>query len=78
MGRCFSGTPCLRCDGALHVACHAGGEKQIKVDQTTRPKIDVAFQSLGIFKFDGTAEVEITNTDTDGYVLLDAVQFVPQ
>lgn len=60
---------------AIH---HAGGKKQIVVDQTKRPKIDGVFQSLGIFKFDGNAEVEITNTDTDGYVILDAVQFVPQ
>lgn len=57
---------------------HAGGEKQIKVDQTKRPTINGVFHSLGIFKFDGTAEVEITNADTDGYVILDAVQFVPQ
>ena len=57
---------------------HTDGKEQIKVNQTIRPNLDGVFQPLGVFEFDGSAEVEITNADTDGYVILDAVQFVPQ
>ncbi len=35
------------------------------------------FNSLGEYLFGETAVVEISNKDTDGYVILDAVQIIP-
>lgn len=55
----------------------AGGEKLLRVNQKKRPGTDGVFISLGEFPFDGTAVVEISNEGTDGYVLIDAVQFLP-
>ena len=50
------------------------------VDETKKPGHDGAFVSLGVFEFgaDQPAEVSITNADTQGYVSVDAVQFLPQ
>ena len=47
--------------------------------QTTRinQKTGGEFRSVGEFAFDGTATVEISNAGTDGYVIADAVQFLP-
>ncbi len=57
---------------------HADGETHATIDQQTKPPIDGAFVSLGTFTFDKTAIVEIHTTGTQGYVIADAVQFLPQ
>lgn len=60
------------------VTIHASsGKKTIHLDQKKSPSIGDTFESLGVFALDSTAVVEISNRDTDGYVLVDAVQFVP-
>jgi hypothetical protein len=57
----------------------AEGEKTVLVDQTRAPKVDGLFRLLGKFKFEaGTSgTVTISNKDTTGYVLVDAVRLVP-
>ena len=57
---------------------HAGGTKKIAVDQRA-PKIDDLFVSLGTFDFtpDKPATVTVSNAGTDGYVIIDAVQWLP-
>ncbi len=56
---------------------HAGGESTVSLNQRKRPS-DGAFSSIGKFDFTvGTAEIEISNLDTDGHVIADAVQLLP-
>lgn len=59
---------------------HAGGATTVKVNQRQRPPIDRLFKSVGVFVFKaGSAHmIEISNVGTDGYVILDAVQLVPE
>jgi len=54
----------------------AGGAKCVRIDQRAKPPIDGVLISLGTFKLDGKSAVVISNTGTDGYVVVDAVQFV--
>ncbi|HIA47653.1 MAG TPA: FAD-dependent oxidoreductase, partial [Candidatus Hydrogenedentes bacterium] len=55
---------------------HAGGESTLYINQRKKPDHGV-FGSVGSFEFDrGETWVEITNTNTDGYVLVDALQFL--
>lgn len=58
---------------------HAEGEAARLVDQTKRPAIDGLFHSLGVFPFatGKAAAVVVRNAGTDGYVIADAVRFVP-
>jgi hypothetical protein len=56
----------------------AEGDRTVKVNQRQAPK-DNQSASLGVFAF-GVGEtgwVEIRNDDTDGFVIADAVQFLP-
>ncbi len=57
---------------------HADGEASIVVDQTKQAPILTMLKSLGRFKFtkDQPVVVEISNTDADGYVIVDAIQIV--
>jgi len=56
---------------------HAGGKKTVKVNQQ-KPEIEDLFISLGTFDFaPGKASVTVFNTGTDGYVIIDAVQWLP-
>ncbi|MFH1268422.1 MAG: FAD-dependent oxidoreductase [Planctomycetota bacterium] len=62
------------------VTIHAsGGPETVRINQRVEPPIDGMFLSLGTFHFDagGTARVEITNAGTDGYVVVDAMQWLP-
>ncbi|MFT4549453.1 MAG: hypothetical protein ACI9MB_003427, partial [Verrucomicrobiales bacterium] len=58
---------------------HAGGEKLVHVNQRKAPPISGSWISVGSFEFKkGKAgAVEISNAGADGYVVLDAVQFLP-
>lgn len=58
---------------------HAAGESTVKVNEQLIPPIDRIFVSLGRFRFDSGREaaVSITNSGADGYVVVDAIQFVP-
>jgi Protein of unknown function (DUF1553)/Protein of unknown function (DUF1549)/Planctomycete cytochrome C len=55
------------------------GEKTILVDQSKPPSIDGQFCSVGTYRFEAGASgsVVISNTGTTGYVIVDAVRFVP-
>ncbi len=57
---------------------HSGGSRNVRINQRVIPSINKLFVSLGAFLFDAAkpAVVEVTNGDTDGYVVIDAVQFV--
>ena len=56
----------------------SGGQKKIIVNEQKKAPIDGFMISLGKFHFDAgqDAVVEITNDDTDGYVIVDAVQWL--
>ena len=56
---------------------HAKGTATVKVNQQ-KPAIDGLFVSVGTFDFaPGKASVTISNAGTDGYVIIDAVQWLP-
>ena len=47
------------------------------VNQRQTPAIDKLFTRIGTFNFDdGRATIVISNDDTDGYVVADAVQLL--
>jgi hypothetical protein len=58
----------------------AAGKKVVPVDQRKSPAGDGLFHSLGVFEFtaDSPATVTITNAGSDGYVVIDAVQWRPR
>ena len=57
---------------------HADGQQTVTVNQRRRPPLDQHFVSLGVFAFDQDrpAVVVVSNRDTDGYVVIDAVQWI--
>jgi hypothetical protein len=57
----------------------AEGAKTVTVDERKTPPIDGLFVSLGTFEFttDKPAAVVVVNQGTDGYVVVDAVQWLP-
>ncbi len=57
---------------------HADGATEIKLNQEESPPVDKLFKPLGRFRFEAgkSASVTITNKDTNGYVIADAIQFV--
>jgi hypothetical protein len=57
---------------------HAHGRDTVPVDQRQPPPVDNLFLSLGQFAFDAAqpASVSISNRDTDGHVIIDAVQWL--
>lgn len=61
------------------VVRHAGGEASVQVNQQKTPEIDKLLHSLGSYEFAAGKEyaVTISNADTDGYVIVDAIQVVP-
>ena len=58
---------------------HAGGDTEVKVNQKKTPAIKGVLHSLGEFQFEAgkSGYVEISNRDTDGHVIIDAVQWLP-
>jgi hypothetical protein len=57
---------------------HAGGTTTIRVNQRLTPPADKAWVSLGVFAFakGKGAEVTVTNAGVDGYVIVDAAQWL--
>jgi hypothetical protein len=56
---------------------HAQGVETVVVNQQKPAPIDGLFLSLGVFEFaGGVAAVQVSNRDTDGYVIADAVQWL--
>lgn len=58
---------------------HAKGKKVHTINQKQLPPLDGVFISLGEYDFvpEQAAVVEVSNADADGYVIIDAVQWVP-
>ena len=58
---------------------HGSGTTVVRVDQSRPAEIDGRWQTLGRFAFDGEADAVITisNAGTSGYVLADALHFLP-
>lgn len=55
---------------------HAGGTANVVVNQQTPPTVNGVFAIVGDYDFGTSAAVEISTADTNGYVIIDAVQFV--
>jgi hypothetical protein len=57
---------------------HADGESKVTIDQKKKPAVRELFQSVGTFRFEkGRAGyVEISNAGTEGFVVIDAVQWI--
>ena len=58
---------------------HAGGKSTVHVNQRQEPLIDGAFVSLGKYDFQAATPtaVVLSNQGTDGFVIIDAVQWLP-
>jgi hypothetical protein len=60
------------------VTIESGGRKtEIKVDQTKPLPSGEAFRSIGSVELAGDTTITVRNTDTDGFVILDALQLLP-
>ena len=59
------------------VTIESGGRKiEIKVDQTKPLPVGEAFRSIGTVELDGDSTITLTNQETDGFVILDALQLL--
>ncbi|MEZ6064828.1 MAG: FAD-dependent oxidoreductase [Planctomycetaceae bacterium] len=56
---------------------HAGGEARVVVNQQQTPEHAGQSTTLGTFEFNGESSVLVSNADANGYVVIDAVQFLP-
>ena len=54
--------------------------KVVTLDQTEAPAKEGQFRSLGVYSFskDRKAVVVVSNAQPDGYVIIDAVQWLPK
>jgi len=57
---------------------HSAGTANVTVNQQTPPTVSGVFAVLGDYDFGTSAAVEVSTTGTNGYVIIDAVQFVAQ
>lgn len=57
---------------------HADGETKVTLNQKKKPSVDGLLEPVGTFRFAAgkSAYVEISNAGTDGYVVIDAVQWL--
>ena len=55
---------------------HSGGTASVKVNERKAPDVEKVFVLLGTYEFGAKAVVEISNADTDGFVVVDAIQLV--
>jgi FAD dependent oxidoreductase len=54
----------------------AAGIEHRSLDQTQKPKIDNAIEPMGVFEFSGPSSVEFSTDSQDGFLVIDAVQFI--
>jgi len=57
---------------------HAAGEAKVTVNERKPAPVDDLFISLGSFEFGSEATVMISNTGTDGHVVVDAIQIIAE
>jgi hypothetical protein len=57
---------------------HGDGEAKVMLDQRKKPPVQELLQPVGTFRFDAgkAGYVEISNAGTDGFVVIDAVQWI--
>ncbi len=55
---------------------HSAGKEKKIINQRTQPPIDGLFVSLGEYQFGLEGKIVIDTTETNGYVVVDAVQFL--
>ncbi len=57
---------------------HADGETKLTLNQKKKPSVDGLLEPVGTFRFAAgkSGYVELSNAGTDGYVVIDAVQWV--
>jgi hypothetical protein len=55
---------------------HEDGTAKTTINQRIKPPTDKLFGSVGRYRFGKTATVTISNADTDGYVIIDAVRWI--
>jgi hypothetical protein len=65
-----------RASRVVVVVEHAGGRAEAALDQRAKPPIEGLFAPVGVFEFGASAAVEISNAETDGYVVVDAIRLV--
>ncbi len=63
-----------RAENVPATVIHMADSRMIRVNQRENPPIDGVFISLGQFEF---GKVEVGTGETNGYVTVDAVQFLP-
>lgn len=56
---------------------HASGSTKLVVNQKSRPEASADALSLGTFDFGSSGSIIVNTDGADGYVILDAIQFVP-
>lgn len=56
---------------------HAEGNDEVELNQRQTPTIDGQFTAIGTFRFEKAGKVTISNRDTDGFVIIDAVRWLP-
>lgn len=56
---------------------HADGTETVQLNQKKGPDKSKELSPLGTYRFDGQAVVVINTQDTDGYVIVDGIQFLP-
>jgi len=57
---------------------HADGVSNLKLNQREAPQVGGVFTSVGTFRFEKWGAVTISNQDTDGFVIIDAVRWLPR
>jgi hypothetical protein len=69
-----------RATNALVKVFSAGGEKEFRVNQQINPPSDRLWLTLGEFDFEagGQCYVLVSNESANGYVIVDAIQFLPE
>lgn len=55
---------------------HSAGDSKTTVNERKTPGIDGMFVSLGTWQFDKEGIAEVSNDGTDGYVIIDAIQWL--
>lgn len=56
---------------------HANGTTRLTLDQRKTLDPESNWHELGTFDVDGQSSVKVSNQGTDGYVIIDAVQWIP-
>ena len=55
---------------------HQQGESAKTINERKTPELDGLFTGVGLYSFEKTATIVISNKDANGYVVVDAVQLL--